>query len=191
MESLFLLVSFPLIISQKVTFYLQPHNIIIWTWHRSLMCALLNLCFFCIAPVCFSNVCTELAELNSRNPDGLQSQMNQMWIFSQPSGDIVQKLQHWHSELKLVSFGSSWHDNVPWSLENPHGFSYTVASAIFSSSVTKKGYIDLTLQIKRGDKSPLLFMAGGDRGKCSALSNLTAGVMQGAVVKHLLNAQLA
>lgn len=113
-----------------------------------------------------------------------------MWICSQPSGDTIQKPPDWQRELKLVFFGSICHDNVPGSPENPHGFSHIVHSTIFSSSVTRRLCIDVTLQIKGGDKSPRLFVAGGDSGKCSALSNLTGGVMQGAVVKHLLNAQL-
>lgn len=44
--------SIPLIISQKVTFYLQPDNIIIWTWHRSPVCGFLILCLFCIRCMC-------------------------------------------------------------------------------------------------------------------------------------------
>lgn len=179
-------VSFHLIISQKVTLYLQPHNIIIWAWHASLAWAL-NLCSISefrpllYHPGVFSpmsvSVCvfTKLADINSGNPDVLQSQVDQMWISSQPSGDTIQEPQDWHRELKLVFFGPSCHDSVPWSLENPHGFSHTVSSTMFSSSVTRRLYIDVTLQIKGGDKSSFLFGAGGDSSKCSVLSNLTAG----------------
>lgn len=74
----------------------------------------------------------------------------------------------------------------PWKI--PMGS--PILSAPPSFPVQSLGGCTSTLQIKGGDKSPLLFMARGDNGNCSALSNLTGRVMWGAVVKHLLSAKL-
>lgn len=169
--------SFSLIVGQKVTFYLQPHNIIIWSWHRGFLCN-----WFCVfvRPLCAFLVCAcvfRAGTIKFRKPSWPPIPNEPNVSFLSAWGDSIQKPQDWHQEQKLVFFGYSWHDNVPWSLEHPHGCSNTLSSTIFSSSVTTWGYIDLTLQIKGGDKSPLLFVARGDSRKCSALSNLTAGVM--------------
>lgn len=107
-----------------------------------------------------------------------------MWISSKPLGDTLQTCQDWHRKLKLVFFGFSCHGNVPWSQENPHGVSHALGSTIFSSSVTRRLYIDMTLQIKGGDKSPHLLLAGGDNDKRSELSNLTAGAVKGVCCKN-------
>lgn len=133
----------------------------------------------------FSYMHTEITEVKTRKPKWPSNlKPTKMWISSKPLGDTLQTCQDWHRKMKLVFFGFSCHGNVPWSQENPHGVSHALGSTIFSSSVTRRLYIDMTLQIKGGDKSPHLLLAGGDNDKRSELSNLTAGAVKGVCCKN-------
>lgn len=183
----------PLIISQKVTLYLQPQNTIIWSWHTNCVRApklhhVSNLGLICMAIVCFPAflIYTHRDHRSENQETQMASNLKptKMWISSKPLGDTLQTCQDWHRKLKLVFFGFSCHGNVPWSQENPHGVSHALGSTIFSSSVTRRPYIDMTLQIKGGDKSPHLLLAGGDDDKRSEWSNLSAGAVKGVCCKN-------
>ena len=116
-------VSFHLIVSQKVTFYLQPHNIIIWTWHRSLVCTF-NSCMY--RPCVFFDVCgcvRATGRIKLREPRWppipIEPNVNFLSAFSRH--DSKKALKDWHRELELVFLGSSCHDNVPDPQKIPTG----------------------------------------------------------------------